>query len=212
MVAGWPLTLRWPLGLSVLTSFRNLSARTALALRAGSIAGRVSRSAGIGAGVTIGGRGALDPALVVLTNLSRDQLDRYGEVGRVAARWRDMLAAREGQLVIANAADPLVAWAAERSRTVWVDTGLTWREDATACPACGALLDWKGGWYGSACGFTRPLPDVAVRDGLVEASCGGRVTLSLSLPGRWNIANATMALAAARELGVPMEEAAAAMA
>ena len=280
-----------------MTSFQNLSARTALALRAGRIAGRVSRRAGIGAGVTIGGRVALavapgalaelaegreavvvsgtngkttttrllaaalaarggavvsnetganlasglasalssgdpsarpvlevdeaalprvieslDPALVVLTNLSRDQLDRYGEVGRVAARWRDMLAAREDQLVIANAADPLVAWAAERSRTVWVDPGLTWREDATACPACGALLDWKGGWYGSACGFTRPLPDVAVREGLVEASCGGRATLSLSLPGRWNVANATMALAAARELGVPMEESAAAMA
>ena len=64
------LTLRWPLGLSVLTSFRNLSARTALALRAGRIVGRVSRRAGIGAGVTIGGRVALAVAPGALAELA----------------------------------------------------------------------------------------------------------------------------------------------
>src|SRR6266403_1686785 len=60
---------------------------------------------------------ALDPRLVVLTNLSRDQLDRYGVVGTVASRWRQMLASRPGQRVVANAADPLVVWAAQDSDT-----------------------------------------------------------------------------------------------
>src|SRR3982074_449930 len=141
---------------------------------------------------------ALDPHLVVLTNLSRDQLDRYGEVGTVANRWREMLASRPGQRVVANAADPLVAWAAQESDTVWVDTGLLWREDATACPACGALLEWGEGWYRSACGFAMPEASVRLTGGVVEAP-GEQVELSLSLPGRWNLANAAMALAAARE-------------
>ena len=271
------------------------SARTALAIRAGRLAGRVSRRAGIGAGVTIGGRvalavapgvirelaagrgavvvsgtngkttttrllvaameasgagvisndtganlasgvasalasgasgarpvlevdeaalprviSALDPHLVVLTNLSRDQLDRYGEVGTVANRWRQMLASRPGQRVVANAADPLVVWAAQESDTVWVDTGLLWRDDATSCPACGALLDWGDGSFRSACGFAMPEAAVRLTGGVIEAG-EGCVELSLSLPGRWNLANAAMALTAAREVGVDMKEAAAAM-
>lgn len=272
------------------------SARTILGLGAGRLAGGVSRRAGIGAGVTIGGRVALavapgaiaelargrgtiavsgtngkttttrllvaaleaaggrvvtnatganlasgivsalasgpadaqpvievdeavlprvaaslDPSLLVLTNLSRDQLDRYGEVGRVAGRWRDMLTARPGQPVVANAADPLIAWAAASADTVWVDTGLQWREDATACPACGLLLEWTEGGYASACGFRMPEAAVRVVDGTVEAD-GRRVPLALDLPGRWNLANAAMAAAAAREMGIGLEPAAAAMA
>ncbi|MEA2532352.1 MAG: hypothetical protein QOJ93_163, partial [Actinomycetota bacterium] len=153
---------------------------------------------------------ALDPRLVVLTNLSRDQLDRYGEVGTVANRWREMLASRPAQRVVANAADPLVVWAAQESDTVWVDTGLLWREDATACPACGALLEWGDGWYRSACGFAKPEAAIRLTGDVVEAP-GEHVVLSLSLPGRWNLANAAMALAAAREAGIDLKEAAAAM-
>src|SRR5260370_35825483 len=39
---------------------------------------------------------ALDPHLVVLTNLSRDQLDRHGEAGTVPGRWRQLLASPPG--------------------------------------------------------------------------------------------------------------------
>ena len=51
------------------------------------------------------------PRVVVLTNLFRDQLDRYGEVDRLAAGWRDALrrlAARESTVLVANADDPIV--------------------------------------------------------------------------------------------------------
>lgn len=283
-----------------MTSGPGLSARTALALRGGRLAGLLSRWAGIGAGVTIGGRVALglapgaiaelahgrravmvsgtngkttttrllaaalagggqavisngtganlasglvttlgegdrgarpvlevdeavlprviqavDPALVVLTNLSRDQLDRYGEVGKVADRWRQVLADRPGQRVVANCRDPLIVRAAEGSDTVWVDTGMQWREDATACPACGALLDWTEGGFSSACGFAQPVPAIRMVEGaLVISGPGGdeRVAVHLDLPGRWNLANAAVALAAARELGVDLTVAATAIA
>lgn len=153
---------------------------------------------------------ALDPALVVLTNLSRDQLDRYGEVGTVANRWREMLASRPAQRVVANSADPLVVWAAERSETVWVDTGLLWREDATACPACGALLQWDDGGYRSDCGFAKPDTSIRLAGDVLETP-DEKVPLSLALPGRWNLANAATAVVAAREAGLDMAGAAAAM-
>ena len=51
-------------------------------------------------------------AVVVLLNLSRDQLDRTNEVRMVAGTWRAALAAAPHATVVANADDPLVVWAA----------------------------------------------------------------------------------------------------
>lgn len=154
---------------------------------------------------------ALDPSLLVLTNLSRDQLDRYGEVGTVAGRWRTMLAARPDQRVVANLRDPFVVWAAQPAKPVWVDTAMTWQEDATVCPGCGELLEWRDGWFGSACGFAQPKADAVLEGGVLRMG-GEEAALSLALPGRWNQANAAMALVAARELGVDLAVASAAMA
>src|SRR5207302_7163412 len=77
--------------------------------------------------------------VVVLLNLSRDQLDRYGEVRLAAQKWRTSLGARPEVHVVANCDDPLVVWAAQAAGTVtWVSTGQRWRIDATSCPNCGA--------------------------------------------------------------------------
>jgi UDP-N-acetylmuramoylalanine-D-glutamate ligase len=54
------------------------------------------------------------PRVVVLTNLFRDQLDRYGEVDRLAEGWLDALGRLEGTVLVANADDPLVAHVAPR--------------------------------------------------------------------------------------------------
>ena len=82
---------------------------------------------------------SLGPAVVVLLNLSRDQLDRTNEVRMLAGRWRDGLAAASGHTaettVVANADDPLVVWAAAAApRVVWVAAGLGWRLDAVGLP------------------------------------------------------------------------------
>ena len=55
---------------------------------------------------------ATAPRVAVLLNLTRDQLDRNNEVRRLAAAWRTIFAGRVGTAVVANADDPLVAWAA----------------------------------------------------------------------------------------------------
>jgi UDP-N-acetylmuramyl tripeptide synthase len=81
------------------------------------------------------------PAVMVLLNLSRDQLDRNNEVRHVAQRWRQACQDAPDAVVVANADDPLVAWAAMRARRVtWVGAGLRWRNDATGCPECGGPI------------------------------------------------------------------------
>ncbi|MDA8062539.1 MAG: Mur ligase family protein, partial [Actinomycetota bacterium] len=81
---------------------------------------------------------ALQPAVVVLLNLSRDQLDRNNEVRTLAGSWRGLLAGLPRTLVVANADDPLVVWAAGAARrVVWVGAGQPWTADASGCPACG---------------------------------------------------------------------------
>ena len=153
----------------------------------------------------------LAPAAAVLLNLSRDQLDRLTEVRGTAARWRDALAVRRPGLVVANADDPLVVWAASGeegagSQTVWVGAGLAWQLDASACPWCEADLRFEAeGWRCASCGRARPACDYALVDGSVVRADGRRVELGLALPGRSAMANATMAFAVIAGLGLPTD-------
>ncbi len=150
--------------------------------------------------------------LVVLLNLSRDQLDRVGEVRMQAAKWRDALTNAE-TTVVANADDPLVVWAASIAKSVvWVSVGSAWRLDATSCPNCGSRIDWNDqDWSCSSCELRRPQTptrlgnDVLEHDGLV-------VPLKLALPGRVNQGNAVFAVVAASLLGADVRTAVAAVA
>jgi UDP-N-acetylmuramyl tripeptide synthase len=167
-------------------------------------------------------------AVVVLLNLSRDQLDRYGEVRLAAAKWRTSLGARPEIHVVANCDDPLVVWAAQAAGSVtWVSTGQRWRIDATSCPNCGGRISWGRGSGGvppttaagaasdsvhwsCSCGLARPAPDI--EGGGMDVEVGGRsFPVELQLPGRCNAANAAMAVAAAQVAGVDPEDALAAM-
>ena len=80
----------------------------------------------------------LGTELLVLGNLSRDQLDRYGEVHLVADAWRAVTEARPHLAVVANASDPHVVWAASPAAVTWVALGLGWRQDAATCPRAAA--------------------------------------------------------------------------
>jgi len=157
---------------------------------------------------------ALDPEVVVLLNLSRDQLDRYGEVRKVVDRWREALGPRSDVHVVANADDPLVTWAAMAATSVtWVSVGQPWRDDAFSCPRCGGPLAWEGdAWSCAECGLARPRPDARVEGTELVTADGRRVRLQLRLPGRCNLANAGMAAVAASVAGADLEAAVRAMA
>ena len=169
------------------------------------------------------------PAVVALLNLSRDQLDRAKEVGLLAAAWRDALAAwcagpaGHGTRVVANADDPLIAWAASAvdpasgpstgtsplpGPVIWVAAGQRWHDDSWVCPACGAAIARSGGsWSCTGCALRRPVPHWTVRDGGVVDPAGVHHVVHLGLPGRVNLANAVTALAVAACFGVPVPDA-----
>ncbi|MGH9918963.1 MAG: MurT ligase domain-containing protein [Nitrososphaerales archaeon] len=154
---------------------------------------------------------SLEPEVVVLLNLSRDQLDRTNEVRMVAEKWRAELATARGTAVVANADDPLVTWAASASaKPVWVGAGLAWREDAVGCPSCEGRIAFASagptqGWA-CTCGFSRPGLDVRLEEDEVVLADGRRLPVALRLPGRFNRANAVMAGAAAAVMGVDWDE------
>jgi UDP-N-acetylmuramyl tripeptide synthase len=152
---------------------------------------------------------SVSPAVVVLLNLSRDQLDRNNEVRQVAQRWRTACEQLPpGAVVVANADDPLVAWAASAARRVtWVGAGLRWNSDATGCPKCGGpiVFEGDGGWKCSSCDFSRPVAEISLGQAAgqpcVVLASGEQRALALNLPGRCNQSNAVMALAGVLGLG-----------
>ncbi|NIH81329.1 Mur ligase family protein [Amycolatopsis viridis] len=145
----------------------------------------------------------LEPACLVLLNLSRDQLDRVGEVRSVERALRQAIAGLPGTAVVANCDDPLATSAAMASaRPVWVSAGGSWDEDSRACGRCGQPIDHDGLLWRCGCGLARPRPDWVLTDGAAVGADGRTVPIDLRLPGRANAANATMAVAAAALLGL----------
>lgn len=147
------------------------------------------------------------PEVLVLLNFSRDQLDRHHEIKALGRSWRVALQAAgdAGPVVVANACDPLVVWSAMPARrTIWINTGDVWSEDAALCPECGTVLVRDDGrWDCPGCDLTQPVADYTVDGDEVRDPNGSVFTLDLQVPGRFNRANAACALAAARAMGVP---------
>ncbi|MEV5570999.1 MurT ligase domain-containing protein [Spirillospora sp. NPDC052269] len=152
--------------------------------------------------------------LLALMNLSRDQMDRAGEIWLLAGKWRKALAESPNTHVIANCDDPLVTWGAATAKSVtWVAAGQHWREDSWCCPECGGPLDRQDGeensdWACRQCHFRRPRPDWVLHNGAVYDPHGRAFPLdTIQLPGRANRSNAAVALAVVAQFGVPPEQA-----
>lgn len=144
------------------------------------------------------------PKIVALLNLSRDQLDRAAETRMLAEHWREGLQDSKA-IVVANADDPLVVWAASSSaNVVWVAAGQEWKDDAWSCPACGGVMHRPDdtNWACGECGFGRPAPTWVLSNGQVVDPHGSAWPIRLQLPGRANQANATTAAAVAATFGI----------
>jgi lipid II isoglutaminyl synthase (glutamine-hydrolysing) len=126
----------------------------------------------------------IEPRALVLHNIFRDQLDRYGEVHFVANLWREAVRRLlPTSTVLVNADDPLVAGVVDRP-TIASSAGavalsygiddasvgtltLPHAADARLCPRCGAPLRYDLVFYGhlghyacTRCDFARPTPRV----------------------------------------------------
>jgi UDP-N-acetylmuramyl tripeptide synthase len=170
----------------------------------------------------------LHPGTILLGNLFRDQLDRYGELEAIAERWQQTLAHAGAQLVL-NADDPLVAdLGREQPGAVYfgIDDdslaleGLAHAVDAKHCRRCGApyvfdavYMGHLGHYHCANCGQRRPEPSVRATEVTLEGVRAARFTLhtpagngvvELALPGLYNVYNAVGAAALATALEVPL--------
>ncbi|RDV82104.1 Mur ligase family protein [Ammonifex thiophilus] len=171
----------------------------------------------------------LKPAVVVVTNFFRDQLDRYGELDRTVSLVKEALSQLPPTKLVLNADDPLVVKLADTSHPVlFYGIGVPVRagkeeescREARFCPYCGRELQYQyyhysqlGAYYCPGCGFARPPTQVealAVRilDGHV--SCQVRVgdqVVDCELPtlGFYNVYNALAVFGVGMWLGLSPE-------
>lgn len=174
----------------------------------------------------------LKPQALLLGNLFRDQLDRYGELETIADRWAQIVATADpATTLIVNADDPLVAdLGRDRAGLLTFgvqDTalrleGLQHASDSTHCRRCGApyvydavFLGHQGHYHCDVCGARRPEPQVFATDVVLDGVRGARFTLTtpagtasvaLPLPGLYNVYNALGAAALTHALGAPLAD------
>ncbi len=116
----------------------------------------------------------IHPKALVLLNVFRDQLDRYGEVDTIASNWRSALLKLQGRTtIVANGDDPAIVAITENLKLSVVYIGLEdpvyyipkmqHATDAIYCPKCGSRLTFGGvyfshlgKWACGSCGFTHP--------------------------------------------------------
>jgi lipid II isoglutaminyl synthase (glutamine-hydrolysing) len=170
------------------------------------------------------------PRALLLANLFRDQLDRYGELETIAERWAHALAATPvGQLVL-NADDPVVADLGRAREALYFgveDAGMAMAQmqhaaDAKHCRRCGAAYVYEAIFMGHLghyrcpnCDARRPDPRVTAHHITLNGTHSARFELrtpagvadvDLPLPGLYNVYNALAAAALGLAMGAPLQD------
>jgi lipid II isoglutaminyl synthase (glutamine-hydrolysing) len=180
----------------------------------------------------------LEPRAVLLGNLFRDQLDRYGELEIIADRWAAIVAGLPAATaLVLNADDPLVAdlgrGRADACYFGVQDDALALPElqhasDSKHCRRCGhaytyeaAYLAHLGRYECPNCGRRRPDPVVSasavelrgIRSAAFTLTArAGERRIELPLPGLYNVYNALGAAALCLQLGIGLDDVAAGLA
>jgi UDP-N-acetylmuramyl tripeptide synthase len=143
--------------------------------------------------------GQLQPSLIVLGNLFRDQLDRYGEVETLADSWAQMIAGRAGKSgFVLNADDPMIADLGRNGEgnrhqgAVYFGIEdpsqalpeMQHASDAKHCRRCGSPYAYERAFIGHlghyscpGCGASRPTPEVAATEIELHGMDGSSVSL-----------------------------------
>jgi UDP-N-acetylmuramyl tripeptide synthase len=175
----------------------------------------------------------LRPRAILLGNLFRDQLDRFGELETIADRWAGMVAAAPGSALVLNADDPTVAalgTVRDGADVTYFGVeddavrlpGLPHASDAKHCRRCGRPYVYDAVYLGHLGRYRcptgdseRPAPHIAAEDVVLEGVRAARFTLrtpdgrrpvTLPLPGLYNVYNALGAAALALRLGAPLDD------
>ncbi len=171
----------------------------------------------------------LQPRLCLLTNLFRDQLDRYGEVDYLSNLWGESLRALPASsTVLLNADDPRIAGLGEglACRVLYYGVEdlslgsptLSHASDSRFCLRCGIPYDYRTVFYSHlghyrcpSCGLARPAPQLRASRCELLGTEGSRLEvegpagpmeLHVRVPGLYNVYNALAAVGAGTAMGI----------
>lgn len=168
----------------------------------------------------------IHPKVILVTNLFRDQLDRYGEVMNTLKQIRTGVEKDPEAVLVLNADDSLVSSLGLHTpnRKVWFGLDMPVGDqsprvisDALHCIRCGTEYKYHyytyahlGSFYCPKCGYSRMKPDFAVEKINRMDEDGSRVTfrigdatrdVTVGLPAVYNLYNAACAIAAYAAFG-----------
>ncbi len=165
----------------------------------------------------------ITPTKIVITNLFRDQMDRYGEIDTTIQYIEEALSKAEDSLLVLNGDDPLTASLGKNHKnTVYYgisqNLGLNLNEtrEGRYCRNCGNELKYEFYQYGQLgkykcdkCGFARPVPEYdgsnISSDDYVSFDVKN-THVDLPCKGIYNIYNALAAYAFADKCGIPQDK------
>ncbi|MDY5022018.1 MAG: MurT ligase domain-containing protein [Blautia sp.] len=163
---------------------------------------------------------AVKPDYMILTNLFRDQLDRYGEIDITMNILEEMIKTLPKMRVIVNGDDALSAYLAIDSGNPYITYGISHPvmenktneiREGRFCKCCGERLSYSfyhysqlGDYRCPSCGFCRPQPDYDAEDVKVDDQIsftveGKRITANYR--GFYNVYNILAAYAGVRSAG-----------
>ena len=167
--------------------------------------------------------GCIRPGYLVLTNLFRDQLDRYGEIDTTIGLLKEAIGMVPEMKLIVNADDPLSVWLAQETGNPYVCYGIGEEvrsarsheiREGRFCKRCGAPLQYEYYHYGqmgkyrcSACDFARPQARYEARGISTEGGVSFRVEdqqIEAGLQGLYSVYNLLAVWSALREEGSPL--------
>lgn len=162
----------------------------------------------------------IHPDYMVLTNLFRDQLDRYGEIDITMDILESMIRTLPKMRLIVNGDDALSAYLAMDTGNPCTFYGISRQvmknetneiREGRFCKKCGARLEYSfyhysqlGDYLCPKCGFKRPDPDFDAYDVQVGDRLAFRVEdrlLSANYKGFYNVYNILAAYAGVRTAG-----------
>ena len=170
----------------------------------------------------------IKPNIIVLMNLFRDQLDRYGELEKIRENWKSMIdGLPECTKLLVNADDPSLVFAAlghpnlvffGLGETRYALESIPHASDSSQCPRCNNQLQYSqitishmGDWHCTQCGLSRPDLDFEAIEIQLQGverikfkvlSRTGEEVIEAKLPGLYNVYNALAAFTAARQLNI----------
>ena len=159
------------------------------------------------------------PDVMVITNLFRDQLDRYGEIDITSDIIKRAIAKVPGLKLVLNGDDPLCAQFGEEKTAEAKYFGISEKvlpqlddtKEGRFCPVCGSEQQYKyyhysqlGNYFCPSCGFKRPRIDFDVKDVKLETPMRFTIngqSMTINYKGFYNIYNLIAVYGALSVLG-----------